>query len=241
MRSPPTLSTLPPEIILNVFKSADDFSDVAALARTAHIFNNVWKQNPNSICKAVLPRAITNLPAAEKLLEAQEKAGGVSSMQDDEKADGGDSTQDASCLKSINRAKLLLSNARWASAAASHWINWVTTFAVDVLGDSPVPPEVKLREAADFERALHRIWAVGYIMKLGNILQGLEFLATLNEQELMRVREVVWWCDLWSMILEGHWRNFASRTIASRTPTPTYVTKIGTQYSTMVSRLFTNT
>lgn len=182
-RPPRTLGTLPPEMILNIFKSADNFSDIAALAQTAHVFNDVWKQNPNSICEAVIPRAITNLPAAEDLRELQEEF------------EGGGSSQDGSYSTSVTRARRLLSNARRTSAAAAYWMH--------------LPPhpgfEAHVRDAVDLEQALYRVWTVGYIATQGNIRLGREFLEKLNHQEHRWIWEV--WTNQfeWKRILFGPW------------------------------------
>jgi len=53
-----TLSTIPTELLIHIFKSADDFSTVSALSRACRNFHEVWQTYNSSICDAVLPRAI---------------------------------------------------------------------------------------------------------------------------------------------------------------------------------------
>ena len=46
------LSTLPPELLLQVFKSLDSFEAIAALKKTNRTFAAVWKNNSRSIVVA---------------------------------------------------------------------------------------------------------------------------------------------------------------------------------------------
>ncbi|KAF2643932.1 hypothetical protein P280DRAFT_514915 [Massarina eburnea CBS 473.64] len=89
------LSTLPPELICQVFESADGFSMMAALAQTA----------------PVAARDFPNLTEAERLLDVQEEAEAANQSQDGHERNF-----------SI-RAKRLLFNARCASAASTNWTN----------------------------------------------------------------------------------------------------------------------
>ncbi|KAL8808316.1 MAG: hypothetical protein Q9182_000136 [Xanthomendoza sp. 2 TL-2023] len=63
---------LPPEVILRIFKQADDFATVNALVRTSSVFYCVWLMNANSIVIAVLPNAIESYHQARSLVQAQE-------------------------------------------------------------------------------------------------------------------------------------------------------------------------
>jgi hypothetical protein len=82
MMSASIFSTLPSELICQIFESADDFSVVAALAQTASIFYHTWRENPTSIFQAVAPRIFSNLTDAERLLDMQEAAEAGSQSQD---------------------------------------------------------------------------------------------------------------------------------------------------------------
>ncbi|KAL8679825.1 MAG: hypothetical protein Q9186_003941 [Xanthomendoza sp. 1 TL-2023] len=70
----PEHSHLPPEVILRIFKHADDFATVNALVRTSSIFYCVWLLNANSIVIEVLPNAIESYHEARGLVQAQEHA-----------------------------------------------------------------------------------------------------------------------------------------------------------------------
>ncbi len=50
----PSFSDLPSEIILNVFKSTDNFSAATTLSSISRQFNTMWRLNINSISKAIL-------------------------------------------------------------------------------------------------------------------------------------------------------------------------------------------
>ncbi|KAL8773187.1 MAG: hypothetical protein Q9209_001863 [Squamulea sp. 1 TL-2023] len=65
-------TTLPPEVILRIFKHANDFATINALVRTASIFHCVWLLNANSIAVTVLPEAVVCYTEAQCLVEAQE-------------------------------------------------------------------------------------------------------------------------------------------------------------------------
>ncbi|MCJ1266054.1 hypothetical protein MMC22_005936 [Lobaria immixta] len=71
--SSPSLSSLPPELQLAVFRSLDNFADVSALMRTNQLFHAIWMLHMSSISSAVLPRVIDCLDNAQDLLDTQER------------------------------------------------------------------------------------------------------------------------------------------------------------------------
>ncbi|KAK5634963.1 hypothetical protein RRF57_010675 [Xylaria bambusicola] len=76
-KSPPSLTSLPPEIIRQIFESAPDFSVVNALTRTVrHLYASYIAGYP-AIFHAVAPRTQPEFPFAEQLLETQEAANDV--------------------------------------------------------------------------------------------------------------------------------------------------------------------
>ncbi|KAL9589948.1 MAG: hypothetical protein Q9203_001229 [Teloschistes exilis] len=69
--APIALATLPVEILLNIFRHADDFATVNAFLRSSGILHRTWLVHANSIALAVLPNAIECYDEARELSEAQ--------------------------------------------------------------------------------------------------------------------------------------------------------------------------
>ncbi|KAL9116763.1 MAG: hypothetical protein Q9187_006709 [Circinaria calcarea] len=74
--SGPSLANMPPEIILHIFKSADNFTTVNALLRTTPVFYGIWCQNATIIANMVLRRTIEYFEEAQKLIDVQDQAEG---------------------------------------------------------------------------------------------------------------------------------------------------------------------
>ncbi|KAI9836774.1 MAG: hypothetical protein M1819_000939 [Sarea resinae] len=70
--SPSFLTTLPPELILAIFKEMASFTDVGSLMLTAPVLHNVWKSHAQTILDTLLPRLIFCFPEAQGLATAQE-------------------------------------------------------------------------------------------------------------------------------------------------------------------------
>ncbi|KAL9582893.1 MAG: hypothetical protein Q9212_003038 [Teloschistes hypoglaucus] len=66
-----SLTTLPVEILLSIFRHADDFTTVNAFLRSSSILYRTWLVHANSIALAVLPKAIDCYNEASELFEAQ--------------------------------------------------------------------------------------------------------------------------------------------------------------------------
>ncbi|KAL8767542.1 MAG: hypothetical protein Q9194_005948 [Teloschistes cf. exilis] len=148
------LLTLPPELLCQIFESADDFSVVAALARTNRRLDAIWRSNTISICKAVIPRAISHLPDADRLAEAEDEATtGHLLRQDDD--DGGSSHT------ALFRAKRLLGNARCVSAARDIWVN-ACRFHGFPDGKNNCHMRTSLGE--NFEHVYYVIWTLGLMV-----------------------------------------------------------------------------
>jgi hypothetical protein len=174
-----SLSGLPPELICRIFQSADDFSVVAALAKTARNFYKIWREHPTFICKAVAPRIISNLADAEWLVDLQEEAWDLRQNGCDDRA--------------ILRAKCLLFNARCASAACETltrlcrgsecWWNADKSFTrrIDPGQSRVFTPS----ELADFEHVFYCIWAVGVMARARHLReQSSAFLDRCDTLEL---------------------------------------------------------
>ncbi|KAN0098326.1 hypothetical protein V8E51_013989 [Hyaloscypha variabilis] len=183
MMSASLFSTLPPEIICRVFESADDFSVVAALAQTARIFYQTWRENPTSICRAVAPRVISNLNDAERLLDMQEAAGSVSQSQEGPEQN------------SIIRAKRLLFNARCASAAGACWVNLLQIHETFDRGEHRgEDPHMRPSELARFEHAFYCVWTIGVMGSAPHLQdQASAFLDECSPRELCRLEELAVW------------------------------------------------
>lgn len=177
--SGPLFSTLPPELICQVFQYADDFSIVAALAQTARIFYYTWRENPASICRAVAPRVILNIADAERLLDMQEEAEPASQSQD-------------RCeKKSITRAKRLLFNTRCASATSNNWVDFCQIQNFPYREDNP---HMRPSELARFEHAFYCVWAIGVMGKAPHLQnKASAFLDACSHRELFRLDEMAEW------------------------------------------------
>ena len=72
---PPTsFPDLAPELLIEIFKSIDCFTDASALSRTSHHMHAIFKNNVPVILDAILPSAIDCFEEASRLVQAQEKA-----------------------------------------------------------------------------------------------------------------------------------------------------------------------
>jgi hypothetical protein len=193
-------TTLPPELICHVFESAADLSVVACLAKTAPIFYHIWRKNPSSICLAVGPRVIANFTDAERLLDMQEQAEIVRRSD----------LPDWHEQRPINRAKRLLSNARWASAASDEWAVWFEGisecyYRADQRGEElGVPPSevaqedlhLRPREIARFEQAFYRVWTIGVTGQASHLRRrGSMFLDERSPRELFCLDEFTVWAE----------------------------------------------
>lgn len=184
MKSASFFSTLPPELICEVFKCVDDFSVVAALAQTARIFYYTWRQNPTSICRAVAPRVISNLADAERLLDMQEEA--------DPTAEPVSQDQDGRLQKSIVRARRLQSNAHRLSAASDDWVSFCQDYPWPDRGHDDMKPS----ELARFEHAFYCVWTIGVMGNTPHLQdQASVFLSTCAPRELFRLYEMSSWAD----------------------------------------------
>ncbi|KAF2869134.1 hypothetical protein BDV95DRAFT_609371 [Massariosphaeria phaeospora] len=175
-------TTLPSELICQVFEYAADFSVVAALAQTARVFCHTWRENPTSICRAVAPRAISNFTDAERLLDVQEEA--AKWPRDDREP------------KSLIRAKRLQSNARCASAAADAWGHLVQKHSGrEEYPDPPMTPS----ELARFKHTFYCVWTAGVMTRAPHLRdQALPFLDKCNPRELFRLDELAIWASYYN-------------------------------------------
>ena len=71
--SPPSLSSFPAELLIQVYKSLDNVKDVTALNLVSHQFHSLWLSHTLSISDAVLSHTIKSFNDARKLVELQQK------------------------------------------------------------------------------------------------------------------------------------------------------------------------
>ncbi|KAL8724635.1 MAG: hypothetical protein Q9166_007845 [cf. Caloplaca sp. 2 TL-2023] len=184
--TPYSLASLPPELLCRIFKSADDFSVVSALSRTAHIFIDVWRANSSQIYEVVAPRVFSNLTDVERLINVQEEAEALKQLQ----------SRQHGCDGAGFRVKRLLFNARCASAAYS---NWVSVCAIHHYPDRGENPYMRPSERGRFERAFYLVWTIG-VMARPKLLQNQAstFLDTCSPRELCRLNEMSTWIEYYN-------------------------------------------
>ncbi len=66
-----SLSSLPNEIILHLFKSFHQINGAAALSHTSRHFHTIWRYNLTSICDAIFPKVIGSYSQFCQLAEAR--------------------------------------------------------------------------------------------------------------------------------------------------------------------------
>ena len=74
MLSDMSLSDLPAEIIIDIFKSFDVVGSATALSQTSRKFHTVWRTNIVSICREVLPRGVEYYDQANKVFEEMKQS-----------------------------------------------------------------------------------------------------------------------------------------------------------------------
>jgi hypothetical protein len=173
--SPSSFASFPTELIHRIFQFADDFSTVAALAKTSRIFYYTWRECPEPIYQAVAPRSIMNFADAERLLSAQDEARVIG--------------QGSPQQKTIIRVKRLLENAEIASFASNTWIGVCRRAKFLESGEDHLIP--MLSELSHFIRAYYRFWALGIMSSAPHLLhKASALLNQCSSQELHRVGEV---------------------------------------------------
>jgi hypothetical protein len=178
---PASFSSLPPELLCRVFESADDFSVVAALARTAHIFYDIWRANPTVIYDAVAPRVFSNVAELKRLADMQEEAEASKQPQSRQKG----------YEKTISHVKRLLFNARCASAACDIWVSLCEIHHYPDRGENPY---MTSSERDRFEQEFYRVWTVGVMAKAPHLQkQASAYLSSCSPRELYRLDEMATW------------------------------------------------
>jgi hypothetical protein len=177
-----SLLSLPPELICRIFQSADDFSVVAALAKTARNFYEIWRKHPTFICKAV----VSNLADAEWLVDLEEEAKALRQDDCDDRA--------------ILRTKRLLFNARCASIAIGtftrlHWGSAWWNADESVLWYVCGPRRVFTpSDLARFRHLFYCVWAVGIMARATHLQEQLPtFLDRYGPHKLRNLEIISSW------------------------------------------------
>ena len=72
---PPTLSSMPPEVGINIFSQLPCLQDVLIFSSTSYQFQNIWLSSVAHICNTVAPRSISCLYAARQFIVDQSEPG----------------------------------------------------------------------------------------------------------------------------------------------------------------------
>ena len=176
------LDQLPSEIIIQIFKSIDDFSTLVSLICTSPTLYAVWQLNMSSICTAVLPKTIDCFDDAQELVKTQELI----------------SEQPQNLIsEKYNRAADILkrfrSNAHAVSLASdifqAHFRYCENTR--NELSLMTLTPSERIR----FTHAFYRVWTITILVQQGSVSsQRLKSLLTsLSAREIFRIQEVALW------------------------------------------------
>ena len=101
---PASITTLPTEILIELYKSLNNMKDVTALNRVLPRFHDVWCKNTVTISDAVFPRTIKGYDEACELVKIQQKFCG--------RDHGDDNGYHGPYGKGLERHKLIIMNAR---------------------------------------------------------------------------------------------------------------------------------
>ncbi|KAI0151820.1 hypothetical protein GGR57DRAFT_503748 [Xylariaceae sp. FL1272] len=180
----PSLTSLPPEIVRQIFESAPDFTAVNALARTARILHANYVAGYPAIYHAVASCIQPEYPFAEQLLGFQE-ASAIASQ---------------SLFAAKNKAKndpsrdeRFLSNACCAAAACADFASetQVHLFA-SVRGEGD--PELRPSERARFKKSFYQLWTLCILANDSSLHpSAVEYLDTRNPIELAGLDEMTKW------------------------------------------------
>lgn len=183
-----TIINLPPELILNIFQSLDNFASVIALVRTSRIFYHTWLSNPASISDAILPRVIHFFEQASQLVHIQEKLLVSNTFQEN-------TPRNAVIL----RTKRFLSNERDVSTACD-WLNedMFLTFREEAqeFFSHRHPPHLTVTERLRVAYVCYQIWIIASLQDArfpDGYQAQLSILENMNRRELKRLVKLNNW------------------------------------------------
>ena len=180
-RSSPSITNLPPEIILQIFESAPDFSVVNALARTARPLNSTYVAGSPAIFHAVASRILPEFPFVEQLVDAQEAAYYASHSRSEDQPNA------------PSRNERLLSNARCAAAAST---NFAAECKIHLFTRARGEENQAFRpsERARFKKSFYQLWTLCTIANTPSLRpSALGYLDMRNPIELAGLDEVTTW------------------------------------------------
>lgn len=176
-----TLLTFPSELIVCIYDHLDSFTDVIALARTAHIINDLWKGNTAGISyHIILPKILPCFAEAQLLFDAQHEAG-VAQWHS-----GNDREAVIHNIKHFFANESTLSricdlfNIDLGSQLKDHWAHH--------------PSTLNPAERARFTRVCYLAWAYLTLAGIPDPRERLcSFLAARTMNELIHIRSVALW------------------------------------------------
>ncbi|CAO1596483.1 hypothetical protein XANCAGTX0491_000328 [Xanthoria calcicola] len=174
------LTSLPPEVILRIFKHAADFATVSALVRTASIFHCLWLLNANSISVAVLPKAVVCYPEARCLVQAQELREPI--------ANTSEGRRQSHRGKVIVLVRRFLTNARLVNGFYDRNVQPVLADVREKKIDITKWP---LLERAPFVRTLYHLQTLAVIHENADL--SCPVLSHIGQQELVDMSELASW------------------------------------------------
>ena len=199
------LSSLPQELICQVFEAADSLQTVCALARVSSVFNDTWKLYTTSICHEVLSHSLSHFAEAQELANIQHRLAARPSRRPDGEGEIGEIEEETREYKqpSLARAQRLLANDITVGRVCDFFIAEFITPDVTPASFSLQrirPPYLSPAERARFERAYYLLWtcAISEGLDTHRVLhaQGrqrriqFELVATLSLRELWRMRQI---------------------------------------------------
>ncbi|CAF9922798.1 MAG: hypothetical protein ALECFALPRED_002228 [Alectoria fallacina] len=189
-----SLSDLPTELIVHVFKSVDNISSASTLSQASRHLHNVWRYNLASILDAVLRQVIECYDEAGEFLEISATVtslAGRSSVEDQAKA-------------AIVRAKNFLILARVARDAQPQFTLWIGVDCeprhelvgrrgcTGISGDQsdPIGPEPFTH--ISFLRGFYRAMSMTYLAEKAGT-KRYQFLASMNLLHFFQMVDILEW------------------------------------------------
>ena len=169
------LTDLPPELLIQILKSSDNFADVTSLSSTSRKLFIIWKTYMDAICETILPRTVPCFAQACELKDAQEEA-------------EGDWHSVFSYQSTSDRVKWLLN---WAAIAAQALRYFENTLLHLYGKDRPLAGNgLTLEERTDFIRSFYRTVTLATLLE--DSLPG-QLMSSWSHLDFEQVRDVIDW------------------------------------------------
>ena len=169
------LTDLPPELLIQILKSSDNFSDVTSLSSTSRKLFIIWKTNTDAICETILPRNVPCFAQACGLKDAQEKH-------------QGDLRSVFSYQSTSDRVRWLMNGAAIAAQALRYFEKTLVRL---YRKNRPLAENgLTLEEQTDFIRSFYR--AVTLAILFEDSLPG-ELMLSWSHLDFEQVRDVIHW------------------------------------------------